>query len=261
MFITKAIAQQLESCIKQSHIEVTKRYGHGQFLELSTGAACFSGVDSYLSQVVGWGFDLKPQQYASELNKIEQFYKTVKHNRVDIEFCPYTGNDLAIFLSENGYSITELNNVCTLDLLQFDPVPLLSGGFVIRELKADEIEDWAMTIAIGFDYPPAQEQFVQYAQAKNILVFGVFDKKSLIAGATLALHHPMCDLAVTSTLPEYRNLGLQKKLLITRLNYAKQRGLKLAMVTTEPGSISELNGQKVGFRCAYTRIKLTRLAL
>ena len=67
----------------------------------------------------------------------------------------------------------------------------------------------------------------------------------------------VCDLGVTSTLPAYRGKGLQKKLLFTRLNFAKQHGMALATVTTEPGTISDLNIQKLGFHCAYTRIKMT----
>ena len=71
------------------------------------------------------------------------------------------------------------------------------------------------------------------------------------------MHGCVADLGVTSTLPAYRNLGLQKLLLKERLQFAQNNGISLATVTTEPGSISALNVQKIGFHCAYTRIKLT----
>jgi hypothetical protein len=61
-YITKEMAAKMEGCIKQTHIEVTKQYENGHLLDINGGAACFSGFDSYLSQVVGWGFATQPKQ-------------------------------------------------------------------------------------------------------------------------------------------------------------------------------------------------------
>lgn len=257
MYITKETALAMESCIKQTHIEVTKQYTDGQILEINGGAACFSGSESYLSQVVGWGFYTKIKQFKSEILTIEHFYKSLNHPRVDIELCPYTGNDLAVFLSQRGYSLSELNNISALDLTSYKPVDCSTANFIIREMKQNELNDWANRVAAGFGYPEAEEQFTYYAKAKGTTAFGVYDQDKLIAGATIAVHGDVCDLGVTSTILAYRGKGLQKNLLIARLNYAQKQGLSLATVTTEPGSISDLNIQKVGFCCAYTRIKMT----
>ena len=120
--VTKALAAQMEDCLKQTHIEVTRCYQEGKILEISGGAACFSGFDSYLSQVVGWGFSTQPKQFKFEIETIEHFYQGLNHTRIDIEFCPFVGNDLAIFLSQLGYGITEINNVSVLDLSCYDLV-------------------------------------------------------------------------------------------------------------------------------------------
>ena len=40
-----------------------------------------------------------------------------------------------------------------------------------------------------------------------------------------------------------------------RLEYAVEMGCDLAMIGTEPGSGSQRNAQRQGFRIAYTRIK------
>jgi hypothetical protein len=88
MYITKELAERMEACIKQSHIEVTKQYTQGRILEVNGGAACFSGFDSFLSQVVGWGFATKPKKFKAEIEIIEQFYKSLGHSRIDIELCP-----------------------------------------------------------------------------------------------------------------------------------------------------------------------------
>lgn len=244
----------------QTHIEVTKRYEQGKMMEINGGTACFSGFDSYLSQVVGWGFKTPLNHYQADILKIEQFYQALQHTRVDIEFCPFVGQELAEFLSQRGYMVSELNNVSALNLADYKPVPV-SDELLIKQLSPAELDDWAFKMAEGFDYPPAIEQFSHFARAKNIMVFGVYSQNELVAGATMAMHGPCCDLGVTSTLPRYRGQGLQKKLLWTRLNVAKASGLTIATVTTEAGTISDLNIQKVGFHCAYTRIKFTKLAI
>ncbi|BCA96159.1 GNAT family acetyltransferase [Legionella antarctica] len=257
MYITKDLAARMEACIKQSHIEVTKQYPQGRILEIKGGAACFSGLDSFLSQVVGWGFVTKPKQFKAEIELIEQFYQSLEHERIDIELCPFVGNNLAVFLSQRGYGITELNNVSALELKSHKIKGDFDEKFIIKEVQQAELEEWAKRVAAGFGYPEAQEQFSHYARAKGIAAFAAFDQDKIVAGATLAIHNDVCDLGVTSTLPAYRGRGLQKKLLCTRLDFAKQHDLALATVTTEPGTISDLNIQKSGFHCAYTRVKMT----
>ncbi|ARB91742.1 GNAT family N-acetyltransferase [Legionella longbeachae] len=255
--ITKNLAAQMESCIKQTHIEVTKQYSKGKILEINGGAACFSGFDSYLSQVVGWGFNTPLKQFKTEIECIEQFYRNLNHPRVDIELCPFAGNELAIFLSQRGYCINELNNVSVLELNTYQSTDFNKGPLMIREIRPDEIHEWATRVAIGFAAPEAKDQFIHYAQSTGVSIFAAYDNTEIVAGATIAIHDNFCDLGVTSTLPEYRGKGLQKRLLLARLNYARQHRLSWATVTTEPGSISDVNVQKIGFSCAYTRIKMT----
>ncbi|WP_298623520.1 GNAT family N-acetyltransferase [uncultured Legionella sp.] len=258
MFITKDLTARMEACIKQTHIEVTSQYSQGKILDIGGGAACFSGGDSFLSQVIGWGFNTHPKLFKTEIETIEYFYKALNHSRIDIELCPFVGNKLAARLSARGYMVTELNTVSVFDLKE-QPIkkqPLHS--YLIREVHDSELEEWAKRVAMGFGYPEAQEQFSHYARAKGVTAFAAFDEGNIIAGATVAMHGDVCDLGVTSTLPAYRGKGLQKELLITRLNYAREHNLLVATVTTEPGTISDLNIQKAGFRSAYTRIKLTK---
>lgn len=255
--ITKELATQMEGCIKQTHMEVTKQYPQGKILDINGGAACFSGVDSYLSQVLGWGFASQPKQFKTEIECIEHFYQAQGHTRVDIELCPYAGSELALFLTRRGYGVTELNNVSALNLkgYSWDEQPL--DVFEIREVLPFQLEEWATRVALGFGYPDARDQFFRYAQAKGVTAFAAYDQGQVIAGAIIAMYGEFCDLGVTSTLPIYRGKGLQKKLLQARLNFAKEQGLSWAIVTTEPGTVSDANVQKIGFQCAYTRVKMT----
>jgi GNAT superfamily N-acetyltransferase len=258
MYVDKKMALKIETCIKQTHIEVTKLYTKGKILEINGGAACFSGFNSFLSQVVGWGFSTQTSNFKKEIAVIEGFYKNLDHTRVDIELCPYVGNTLVTHLSQNGYKISELNNVSLLDLTLFQKKIVDLDGFIIKPVPLIDLDTWAKRVALGFGYPKAQDQFLYYAQAKGVTAFAAYDPGSIIAGAAIAEYGDVCDLGVTSTLPLYRGKGLQKELILARLHYAKSQNRLFATVTTEPGTISDLNVQKIGFRCAYTRIKLTK---
>lgn len=261
MIIDKQVASKMEACIKQSHIETARLYPLGCYLEVAGGAACFCDLDSYLSQVVGWGFATKPKHFKKELQDIEQFYLNCGHQRVDIELCPYVQVDLPMFLSEKGYVISELNHVYAFDLKQQDIPGEVEEDFIIEEVGPEQGPTWAKNVALGLGYSEAEDQFRRYFQAKGVQAFAAFQQGKMAAGATIAMHDEVGDLGLMSTLPAFRNQGLQKKLLLIRLAFAKSQGLSLATATAVPGSISDKNIQKVGFQIAYTRIKLTKGSL
>ena len=52
-----------------------------------------------------------------------------------------------------------------------------------------------------------------------------------------------------------RKQGAQLALLESRLLHAAERGCDLAMICAAPGSASQRNAERHGFRIAYTRTK------
>jgi GNAT superfamily N-acetyltransferase len=257
MQLNKQLAFRMESCFKETHLAMAKQHPHGRVLEIAGGAACFAGEESFFSQVISWGFATSTKHLGSQIEAIERFYHSLGHARVDIELCPLVGNEIALFLGRRGYQLTELSNVSFLDLSTYKSIDLTANE-PTRTLEETELDDWAKIVALAFGYPEAKAQFADYIRLKGVTVFAVDVDGGMVSGGTIAVHGSIADFAVTSTALAYRGRGLQKHLLQTRLNVAKQQGLELAMVTTEPGSISDLNVQKVGFHCAYTRVKLTR---
>jgi len=61
--------------------------------------------------------------------------------------------------------------------------------------------------------------------------------------------------AGASTVPEGRKQGAQLALLERRLDFAIDQGCDLAMMCAQPGSSSQRNAERRGFRIAYTRVK------
>ena len=54
----------------------------------------------------------------------------------------------------------------------------------------------------------------------------------------------------------HRNLGMQHALIAARLAAALAAGCDLAVVHTEPGSPSQRNVERLGFRLAYTKVTM-----
>lgn len=258
--ITATLAQRIERCILTSHMENTRiirqRGAKGASLNLSTGAACFSGGDSFLSQVIGWGFE--HHHIDDEINMIEAFYRKQNHEVSAIELCPLAGAEVAHHLTQQGYLVTEFNNVSTLNINTTAPSQLYPEAITVRVVEDAEVKQWAQAVCQGFGCPEAKQQFIDYASMQHITAFAGYIDGQLAGGGTIAVVDGICDLGVTSTLPTFRGHGLQKALIAARLEFATKHHATLATVTTAPGSISDLNIQKCGFRCAYTRIKLEK---
>ncbi|HYC60887.1 MAG TPA: GNAT family N-acetyltransferase [Thermoanaerobaculia bacterium] len=87
--------------------------------------------------------------------------------------------------------------------------------------------------------------------------FAEVDGRAVGTGA-LAIHDGVALLAGASTIPSARRQGAQRALLETRLRYAAEQGCDLAMMCAAPGSASQRNAERQGFRIAYTRIKWAR---
>ena len=79
-----------------------------------------------------------------------------------------------------------------------------------------------------------------------------------VAGA-LALCDGVAHLAGASTMPDGRKRGAQLALLGHRLRYAAAHGCDVALMAALPGSSSQRNAERNGFRIAYTRIKWQRI--
>ena len=54
----------------------------------------------------------------------------------------------------------------------------------------------------------------------------------------------------------HRKLGVQYALIAARLAAATEAGCDLAVVYTEPGSESQRNVERLGFRLAYTKVTM-----
>jgi hypothetical protein len=79
-----------------------------------------------------------------------------------------------------------------------------------------------------------------------------------IAAGALSIADGVAHLAGASTIPSGRKRGAQLALLDGRLRYAAAQGCDIALMGALPGSGSQRNAERNGFRIAYTRVKWKR---
>lgn len=75
------------------------------------------------------------------------------------------------------------------------------------------------------------------------------------AAGVLCVHQGVALFGGSATIPELRHRGLQTALLHERMRYAFEQGCDLAMMVAQPGTESQRNAERKGFRIAYTRTK------
>jgi hypothetical protein len=133
-------------------------------------------------------------------------------------------------------------------------------GIEVRKTTAAEAPLWAKTAARGWsEFGNFSELMADvseiYAHREEAFSYLASSQGKAIAAAVMVICDRIAVLAGASTVPEGRQRGAQLALLSTRLREAAARGCDLAMMCAPPGSPSQRNAERRGFRLAYTRIK------
>jgi GNAT superfamily N-acetyltransferase len=133
-------------------------------------------------------------------------------------------------------------------------------GLRVRITGPEEWELWARTAAQGWNEFPEVSELIYglgevIAKRSEGVCFLAELNGQAIATGVLNLHEGVALFGGASTIPEGRRQGAQLALLESRLRYAAEHGCDLAMMCALPGSASQRNAERQGFRIAYTRIK------
>jgi GNAT superfamily N-acetyltransferase len=153
-----------------------------------------------------------------------------------------------------------MSNVLFLDLTGKWEDILRPTELVSHIVGTGDSESYARTAAQGWSEMPEVSHLMQemtrvMLAAKGYIGFVAEQAGEPIASAGLVVHAGAALLAGASTLPKARGQGAQQALLSARLRHAADLGCDLAMLVAEPGSASQRNAERSGFRIAYTRSK------
>ncbi|WP_400190402.1 hypothetical protein [Hymenobacter sp. B81] len=228
--------------------------------EVAGAYALFDGPDSPLTQTFGLG--LFGPVGKAELEEIEAFF-AARQAPVLHEVSPLADPELLALLPARGYQPIEYTSVLYLPLSEADlpAAPAADPALRTRRIEPHEAELWARTSAAGWSSESAELSDFVFgfgrisAQSAGTSPFLAELEGEAIAAGGLFVHDGTALLAGASTVPAARRRGGQQALLAARLRYAAGQGATLAMMGAWPGSQSQRNAEKHGFRIAYTRIK------
>jgi hypothetical protein len=219
--------------------------------------AMFDGVESPITQTFGLG--LFEAATGEDLGRIEAFFRE-RGAPVFHEVSPLADPALLSTLNERGYHPVEFTSV----MFRAIRPGARAGeahdeGVRVRLVGEGEHELWAQTSARGWSESGYGDFMLGLAQvsakrADALSFLAELDGRPVATGA-LSICEGVALLAGASTVPEGRKRGAQLALLDARLRLAVERGCDLAMMCALPGSPSQRNAERQGFRIAYTRVK------
>lgn len=224
-------------------------------MEIAGGCAIYMGTESPLTQAVGIG--LSGPVTPLQISELERFFHS-RGARVSIDVCPLADPGLLHLLGERRYRPAEFNNVLVKRLAGFPEIPTPR----VRRAASEEEEVWSRTVGLGYFEQAeltAQEMDVGRAifEMPGAVCYLAFDESGRpAAGAASAIHAGVAALFADSTMASFRRAGFHRELIAARLNEAIARGCDCATASTQPGSASQRNYERMGFEVVYTRITL-----
>jgi ribosomal protein S18 acetylase RimI-like enzyme len=225
-------------------------------IEIGGGVVAFAGPYSPLTHALGLGMDGEVD--GDKLDRVEYFYRE-RDTPTVIEVCPLADPSLFDLLGRRAYRITEFNNVLVRTI---DPPPAEITSQV-RRTEPSEEPTWSQTVAEGFF---ERDQFTEEELRMGSLLFrapgtipwlAFVDGRPAAAAAMIVRDH-LATLFADSTIAAYRRQGLQTNLIRARMQYAAEAGCDLITASTVPGSPSQLNYERLGFRIVYTKLIFTK---
>jgi GNAT superfamily N-acetyltransferase len=270
LHLTLELARRIENAEARAAIETaelldSQRAGTSAAVEhIAGGSAIYCGPDSPVTQAVAMGLDGPVSDH--DMDRLESFYRT-RSETVRVETCPLADASLITHFRQRGYYATEFSNVFAASLLVGGlPAlfrPELPLNTVIEVVPSDQLDLWTLTVAEGFaeTFPVTKEMLnvmKLFARGPHTECYLALVDGLPAAGGTVAMRDGVAGLFGASTLPAFRNRGLQTALLQVRLERARAAGCDIAVSLARPGSPSERNIARHGLQTLYTRVKFER---
>ncbi len=266
VFADAALAARLESiaAAENERFAETAALVHPEddpgSVRIGGGCAVVCSPDGPVNQATGLGFE-RPVS-ADDIDAVERFF-AAHHVQARFNVCPLADPSLAAELSRRGYLVEGFENVLVREILDADVLPDPDPSIDIRVAAPDEHDLWGLVVARGFarggEPTDAERRFGEVAarQPDVVRLLARVDGEPAGTGE-LAIRQGIAWLSADTTLAEYRGMGIQTAMQRRRLLMAREAGCGLAVTEAHPGSGSQRNMERLGFRIVYTRVDMTR---
>ena len=223
-------------------------FGPDNFLDLGNGHAVFAGIGCPITQAHG-------RFSAEDIAQISAFYAS-RGAGWEALVTPYAEPGAVDRLQQMGAKLNGWETVLFLPLPHLN----ITGARLlpevrIEEVDGDRVQNWAQLLQSGFEDPSlnsALESLNRYmTEMPDMHRFLLSFQGGAAAAAGLTIRDEIAYLAGSATREEYRGQGFHGALLDRRVQVAMRHGARLALIGTEPGSTSQRNAERAGFRVAY----------
>jgi len=239
-----SLAQRLEAAEAAFGAELTEDH-----IWVAGGCVASLGAGSPLTHALGMGMNGAVTE--ADFERLEAFYHE-RNAQPNIDLCPHSDVSMLGLLGARGYSPIEFNNVMVRKITPSD-----RGGVLMSPTK--DCEQWALTMAKCFfaeENIPGELMIASRAlfRARSASSFLIDD----LAGCGFMVQAGLATFYADGTRELARGRGLQSALIRGRIAIAAELGCDLATASTLPGSQSQRNYERAGFRVAYTKIAFER---
>ena len=228
--------------------------------EFCGGHLVFVARQSPVGRAHGLGF--AGEVTLEQIQHVEDFYFR-READAQIDVCPYAHPSLFETVNQRGFQVAEFNQTLARWILPDEVFTPRCEGVEFRALRGDAAGEWSALLAKIFfeDQAPQFEMFfLPWAKEKNALCLGAFIDGKMVGGAggLIVPEYKMAGFWGAGTLPEFRGRGIQTALTQERLRIVQQAGCDLAVTLTMPGTTSQRNVERAGFRTAYTKVVVVK---
>jgi len=260
-----------------SYLEIARLEEHRQAVataevadvseEIAGGSMSFGGRGSWANQACGLG--LAGPVSDAELDRLVDFYAS-RGVEPKIELCVFAHPTLVHGLAARGFQLREFENVLAnyLDAgvgFRADwPYPPASG-LAIRRVEAGDAELVRTYVEVSTSGFRPLDQPVPEVLDKSVRRIVEHDRNDVYVayldgepagGGALETLEGVSALSGTSVLSAYRRRGIQASLIVRRLERARERGSRVAVIHSRPGIPTERNAARLGFFMAYAKAVL-----
>lgn len=225
-------------------------------IDIAGGVAAFVGEGSPINEAFALGFDGEVSD--RDVALLERFYEW-RNTRGKVAICPFAHPSLARVLGERGWVPENFENVLARPLCESDD--WAAPDVEVRVCTPEERDLWARVVAVGFAAPalPTRAELdlghIVATRDAAMLFLAWIDGEAVGTGE-LVVEEGVGWLSGDTTLPPYRGRGVQQALQVQRLRAARDAGCDLAATESVPGSGSQRNMERLGFRVLYTRVDM-----
>ena len=235
---------------------------------ISGGLAIYVSPSSPVNKVIGLALDTPLDLEA--LERIETDWQQ-KGEPVRVELSVLTDPSVGGAFTDRGYRLHGFEHVLGLAVDGSEGTPI-SADVSVEVAGADQLQTWTNIAVEAFmnldgtgsvpdDAMPREHMasvlnevmgapgFIRYLARLN---------GEAVGEGAMRIDGDLAQIAGAGTLPQARGRGVQKALLQRRLADARRAGCTLAVVTTAPGTRSQDNVMRRGFKLLYTRAILVR---